>query len=71
MNSFKQHIRETSEAPTDPRDNAPRTLLVTVEDLRDALGILGDDRTLEVKLDYPEFDSISVNLIPQVDETEH
>jgi hypothetical protein len=71
MKSFKQYIRETIETPPDPQGNAPRTLLVTVEDLRDALGILGDDRTLEVTLDYPEFDSISVNLIPQVDETEH
>lgn len=65
--SLRQFIQQQSR---EPQDSAPRTLLVTVKDLREALGVLGDDRTLEVKVDYPEYDSITVNLIPQVDETE-
>lgn len=66
MKTLKQYLQEARESP-DP-NKSPRTLLVTVDDLRDALGILEDDRTLEVKLDYPELDTITVNFFPPGEE---
>jgi hypothetical protein len=50
------------------QDDAPRTLLVTVDDLRDMLGNFEDDRPIEIKLDYPKYQSITVNFFPQEDE---
>jgi len=66
MKTLKQYLQEARESPHP--NKSPRTLLVTVDDLRDALGILEDDRTLEVKLDYPELDTIAVNFFPPGEE---
>ena len=68
MKSFKQYIRETSREPQE--DNTPRTLFVTMDDLRDMLGTFEYDRILAVTLDHPEYNSITVEFFPQVEETD-
>jgi hypothetical protein len=54
MNSFKQHLRETREVPSDPQDDAPRTLRLTVSDFIEALESFEKDGTVEIRLDCPE-----------------
>lgn len=70
MKSFKQFCRETIEAPSDPQDNAPRTLRLTVTDLIAALELFEKDGTVEIRLDYPEPGTISVKFFAQGEETE-
>lgn len=60
MKSFKHYLRETMKAQTDQQDNPPHTFIVTVRDLIDALEIIGTDRTVEIRLEFPEYDTITV-----------
>lgn len=72
MKSFKQHIRETS---TEPQDDAPQKLRMTLRAFIDSLELFDDrkseeDRMVDVQLDYPEYDTFSVKVIWQGDESE-
>ena len=62
--SLQQFLQQAKEE----QDTSPRTLLVTVDDLRGMLGNFEDDHPLEVKLDDPKHNSITVNFFPQEDE---
>lgn len=65
--SLQQFVQQARE----PQDSAPRTLLVTVDELIAALELFEGDRPLAVSLDVPQPDTIAVNFFPPVDETEH
>jgi hypothetical protein len=72
MKSFKQHIRETS---TEPQDNAPQKLRMTLRAFIDSLELFDDvkseeDRMVDVQLDYPVYDTFTVKVLWQGDESE-
>lgn len=73
MKSFKQHIRETS---TESQDNAPQKLRMTLRVFIDCLELFDDqkseeDRMVDVQLDYPEYDTFTVKVLWQGDESEY
>lgn len=72
MKSFKQHVRETS---TEPQDNAPKTLRMTLRAFLDSLELFDDqkseeDRMVDVQLDYPVYDTFTVKILWQGDESD-
>lgn len=72
MKSFKQYIRGTS---TEPRDDAPQKLRMTLRLFIDCLELFDDtkseeDRMVDVQLDYPQYDTFTVKVIWQGNESE-
>ena len=65
LQTFKQFVRETIEMPPEPQDNAPRTVLITVDEVIEGLELLEGDRKVEVWMDYQSYGSISVNFFPE------
>lgn len=75
MLTFKQFLRETRGFPTDPQYSAPCTLQMSLRDFIATLESYDalkseEECTVEIRLDYPAYDSFTVHLVVRGEEND-